>query len=140
MRITPSSYSSTSSTNGDPAVQREVQRVVQVVVQIRAGADDEIHHPALHQLDDAATETGGRHRAGNRERDRRVVLGQQHLVGEYAAGLAETRGVEGLKPFVDQVPDVGAATRAVIADGFAGQMLAARLVWCAGCSMGHGFG
>ena len=36
------------------AVQGEVQRVVQIVVQVRAGTDHEIDQPALHQLHDAA--------------------------------------------------------------------------------------
>ena len=101
------------------AMQREVQRVVQVVIEVGAGADDEVDQPALHQLDDAAAEAGRRHRAGDRQRDRRVVLGQQHLVREDAAGLAEPRGIERLKALVDEVPDVGAAARPVVADGFA---------------------
>ena len=70
-------------------------------------------------------ETGGRQRAGDGQRDRRVVLGQQHLVGEDAAGFAKPRGVERLKALVDQVPDVGAAAGPVVADGFAGQVVGA---------------
>ena len=46
-------------------MQREVQRVVQVVVQVGAGADDEVDQAALHQLDDAAAEAGRGHRAGD---------------------------------------------------------------------------
>ena len=100
-------------------MQREVQRVVQIVIEVGAGADDEVDQPALHQLHDAAAEPGRRHRAGDRQRNRRVVLGQQHLVGEDAAGFAEPCGVERLKSFVDEVPDVGAAARPVVADRLA---------------------
>ena len=118
-------------------MQREVQRVVQIVVEVGAGADDEVDQPALHQLDHAAAQTGGRHRAGDRQPDRRVVLGQQHLVGEDAAGFAEPRGIERLKSFVDQVPDVGAAAGPVVADGFAGEVVGARFFWRAGGTVGH---
>ena len=84
------------------AAQREVQRVVQIVVQIRAGRDDEVDEPAVHHLDDAAAEPGRRHRAGHRQPDRRVVLGREHLLGEDLARLGEPPGVERLKPFVDR--------------------------------------
>ena len=73
------------------AVQREVQRVVQVVIQVRAGRDDEVDQAAVHHLDDAAAEPGRRHRAGNRQPDRRVVLGREHLLGEDLAGLRQPR-------------------------------------------------
>ena len=55
------------------AMQREVQRVVQVVIEVRAGADDEVDQPALHQLDDAAAKPGRRQRAGDGQTDGRVV-------------------------------------------------------------------
>ena len=84
------------------AVEREVQRVVEIVIEIRAGADDEVHQPALHQLDDAAAKACGRQRAGDRQADGRVVRRRQHLVGEDAARLAEPGGVEGLEPLVYQ--------------------------------------
>ena len=42
------------------AVEREVQRVVQVVIEVRAGADQEVDEAAVHELDDAAAEAGGR--------------------------------------------------------------------------------
>jgi len=47
------------------------------------------------------------------------VLRQEHLVREDPTGLAEPGGVEGLEALVDQMPDVGAATRPVIANRFA---------------------
>ena len=103
------------------AVQREVQRVVQVVIEVRAGGDDEVDQPALHHLDDAAAEAGRRQRAGDRQPDRRVVLRRQHLVGEDLARLAEPRGVERLESLVDQLPDLGAAVRPVVADRLAGE-------------------
>ena len=94
------------------AVQREVQRVVQVVIEVRAGADDEVDQAALHHLDDAAAEAGRRQRAGDRQADRRVVLGRQHLVGEDLARLRQPAGVERLEPVVDQLADLGAAASA----------------------------
>ena len=93
------------------AAQREVQGVVEVVIEIGAGADDEVDQPALHHRDDAAAEPGGRERPGNRQRDGGVVILLQHLVGEDAARFAQTRGVERLEPLVDQGPD-GGRTRA----------------------------
>ena len=122
---------------GRTSVQREVQRVVQVVIQIGAGADHEVDEPALHQLDHAAAETGRRQRAGHREPDRRVVLGQQHLVGEDATGFAEPRGVECLEAFVDEVPDVRAAARPVVPDGLAAQVVGSGFFWCTGGTVGH---
>ena len=47
-------------------MEREVQRVVQVVIEVRAGADHEVDEAAVHQLDDAAAEARGRERAGDR--------------------------------------------------------------------------
>jgi hypothetical protein len=112
---------------GRSAMEREVQRVVQVVIQVRAGADDEIHQPAFHQFNDAAAEARRRERAGDRQPDRGVVLRQKHLVRENPAGLTQPGCVEGLKPFVDQVPDVGAAARPVVPNGFSGQVV--RFAW-----------
>ena len=48
--------------------------------------------------------------------DGRVVLRQQHLVREDVTGLGQAAGVERLKPLVYQLPDLGAATRPVVAD------------------------
>ena len=90
-------------------MQREIQRVVQVVIQVRAGTDDEIHQPAIHHLDHAAADAGRRHGTGDRQANRRVFLGIEHLVGEDAAGLGQSRGVERLKAFIDQVADFLAA-------------------------------
>src|SRR5262245_616864 len=64
------------------AAQREVQGVVKVVIQVRAGRDDEIDEPAVHQLDDAAAEPRRRERAGNSQANRRVGLWIQHLLCE----------------------------------------------------------
>src|SRR6185503_3338670 len=86
---------------------------------------------------DAAAEACRRHRAGDGERDRGVVLGQQHLVREDAAGLAEAGGIERLEPFVDEMPDVGAAARTVVADGLSTQVLRPGRFWGAGGSMRH---
>ena len=120
-----------------PAVQREVQRVVQIVIEVRAGADDEIDEAAIHQLDDAAAETGRRHRARHREADRGVVLGQEHLVCENPARFAKARRVERLKPLLNQMPDIGAAARPVVANRFARQIVGALLARRARSSVGH---
>ena len=122
---------------GRTSVQREVQRVVQIVIQIGAGADDEINEAALHQLDNAAAQTGRRQRAGNREPDRRVVLGLQHLVGEDAARFTEPRGVECLEALVNEMPDVGAAAGPVVPDRLAAQVVCSGFSWCTGGTMGH---
>jgi hypothetical protein len=106
-------------------VQREIQRIVQVVIEVRAGADHEIDEAAIHQLDDAAAEAGGRQRAGDGEADRRIVLGVEHLVGEDAARLADPGRVEGLEPLVNQMFDVSAAARPVVTDWLAFEVLLA---------------
>ena len=93
-------------------MQREIQRMVQVVIQVRAGADDEVHQPAIHHLDDAAADAGRRHGAGNRQPDGRVFLGIEHFFGENPARLRQARGVERLKPLIDEVADFLAALRA----------------------------
>ena len=101
------------------AAQREVQRIVQIVIQIGARADHEIDQPAFHQLDDAAAQAGGGQRAGDGQRDGRVVLLRQHLVAINAACLAEPRGIECLEALVDQGAHGGAALRTVVLDRFA---------------------
>ena len=119
------------------AVEREVQRVVQVVIEIGAGADDEVDQPAVDQLDDAAAEAGRGQRAGDGQADGRVVLGRQHLVGEDVAGLGEAAGVERLEAVVDEVPDLGAAAGPVVSDWLARQIVAGALARRTGRSMGH---
>ena len=118
-------------------MQREVQRVVQVVIEVRARADEKVDESALHHLDDAAPEARGGERAGNRQGDRGVVLGQQHLVGEDAARFAEPRGVERLKSFVDQMTNVGAAPWTVVADRLAGEVLLACFARGSGRAVRH---
>src|SRR5204862_5899180 len=58
-----------------PAMELEIEGVVEVVIEIRAGADHEVDEAALHQLDDAAAETGGRERAGDGQADRGIAGG-----------------------------------------------------------------
>jgi hypothetical protein len=103
------------------AVQREVQRVVKVVVQIRPGRDEKVDQPALHHLDDAAAEPGGRQRTGHGQSDRRVLRGIQHLFREDRARLGKPRGVERLKAFVDEMTNFLAAFWPVISNRLAGQ-------------------
>ena len=105
------------------AVKGEVQSVVKIVVEVGARADEEVNEPALHQLDHTSAKTRGRQCTGDGQRDGRVVLGQQHLVREDTAGLAKPRRIERLKTLVDQVPDVGAAARPIVANGFAREVV-----------------
>src|SRR5262245_26210299 len=118
-------------------VQREVQRVMQIVIQIRARADDEVDETSLHQLNNAAAQTGGRQRACDGEPDRRVVLGQQHFVGEDSAGFTETRGIECLEALVDQLPEIGATARPVIPYGLSAQVVRTGFFWCSWRTVGH---
>ena len=106
------------------AVQGEIQRVVEVVIEICACADDEVHQPSLHQLDQAAAEPGRRQRAGHGDADGGVVVGVQHLLGEDVARLGQPRPVERLEAIVDERADVLAAARAVVLDGLAGEVMA----------------
>ena len=106
-------------------------------MEVGARAEDDVHETALHQRDNAAPQTRRRQRSGDREPDRRVVLRQQHLVGEDATGLAEARGVECLEAFVDEVRDVGAAARPVVPDGLTAQVVRSGFFWCTGGTMGH---
>src|SRR5262249_47942343 len=106
-----------------PAMQREVQRIVQVVIKIRARADDEVNQPTLHHLDDAAAETGGGQGSGNRQPHRRVVFGQKHLVGEDPTGFAKARRVERLKSLVNQRAYVSASAWTVVTNRLARQIL-----------------
>jgi hypothetical protein len=69
--------------------------------------------------------------------DRRVVLGQQHLVGEDAARFTEPRSVECLEALVNEMPDVGAAAGPVVPDGLAAQVVFSGFFWCTGGTMGH---
>ena len=118
-------------------MQREVQRVVEVVVEVRAGRDDEVDQATFHQLDHRAAEPGRREGAGDGEGDGGVVLRRQHLVGVDAARLAESRGVERLEPLVDERADLGAAARPVVADRASAQVVAF-LAGGAWSAMGHG--
>ena len=120
MRMMPCSYSSTSSRNGE--------RVMEVVIQVRAGADHEIDQAALHQLDDAAAEARGRHGARDGEPDRRVALGREHLVGKDVARFRQPSGIEGLEAAVDQFPNLDAPPGPVIANRLALQILTGPMV------------
>src|SRR5687768_9501985 len=119
------------------AAQREVQRVVEVVVQVRAGADQEIKQPALHHLDDAAAEPRRRHGTGDRQADGRVVLRREHLVREDLAGFRQPPGVERLEPVVDEPAYRGVAGGPVIPDGPAGEVLARTARGRSGSTMWH---
>ncbi len=107
---------------------------MQIVIEIGSGADDEVDETALHQLDHAAAQSCRCQRAGYREPDRRIVLGQQHFLREDAASFAEARRIEGLKAFIDELSEIGAASRPVIPDGLATQVAGTAFLRCAGCT------
>jgi hypothetical protein len=68
MRTTPSSRSTVSLACGVAAVHREPQPEVRVVVEVRAGRDDPVDEPRLHERDDGAhAEPGRRQRTGERQ-------------------------------------------------------------------------
>ena len=94
---------------------------MQVVVQVGAGADDEVDEPSFHQFNDASAEAGGGERAGERQSNRRVVLLGEHLVAKNAAGFAQPGGIERLKSLVDQGANRRTALRAVVADRLASE-------------------
>jgi hypothetical protein len=58
------------------------------------------------------------------------VLGQEHFFREDAAGLAEARRIEGLKTFIDELPEISAAARPVVPDGLATQVVGTGFFWC----------
>ena len=103
------------------AMEREVQRMVQVVIQVRARADDEIHQAAVHHLDHAAADAGRRHGARDGQADGRVFVGIEHLLRKDAARFGQTGGVERLKSLVNQVTDFLAAFRTIKTDWLAGK-------------------
>jgi hypothetical protein len=100
------------------AVQREVQRVMEVVIEVRASRDHEVDQPAVHHLDDAAAKTGRRQRAGDRQTDGRVMFRSEHLLRIDLARFRQPAGVERLKAFIDQVPDLGTPLRPIIPNRF----------------------
>src|SRR5581483_1414669 len=120
---------------GRSAAQREIHRVVEVVIEVRAGRDHEVDEAAIHQLDHAAAEPGRRHRARHRQADRRVVLGGEHFLGENLARFRQPSGVERLKALVNQPTDVLAARGTVVTNRFSGQKLLAGVPGRTGCAM-----
>ncbi len=78
-------------------VERIVERVVNVVVEVRAGADHEVYRAALHKRDDAAADPSGRHRASDGQADGDVLLRVEHALGVEARGLVDAPGVIRLK-------------------------------------------
>src|SRR4029453_915943 len=109
------------------AVQREVQRIVQVVIEVGAGGNDEVDEAAVHHLDDAAPHAGRGHCARDGQPDRRVVFRREHLARENLTSLGQAAGVERLEPVVNQPRDRRAALRTIVGDGLAGQRLRSRV-------------
>ena len=119
------------------AVEREVQGVVEVVIEVRAGADHEVDQAPVHQLDDASPEARGRQRACHRQADGRFVGGVEHLVREDVTGLGQPSGVERLEAVIDELPDFGASSGPVVLDGLSGKVVAGGTAWAAGRTMRH---
>ena len=105
------------------AMKREVQRVMKIMVEVGASTDEEVHQPPFHQLDYAPAKAGRRQGARDCQRDSRVMLREEHLVGKDSTGLTEPRGVERLKPFFDEMPDVGASAGPIVSNGLARQVI-----------------
>ena len=84
---------------------------------------EKIDEPALHQFRNATTETGWRQCPGHGEADGGVLIGVEHPVGEDAAGFRQTRGIEGLKPLVDERANLGAPPGSIVGDGLAGEVI-----------------
>ncbi len=102
-------------------MQREVHRVVEVVIEVGAGADHEVHQPAVDELDKAAAKPCRGESAGNRQPDGRIGRRIEHLAREDVARLRQPGGVEGLEAAVHEVADGGIALRPVVPDGLSGQ-------------------
>jgi hypothetical protein len=86
---------------------RQLQREVEVVVEIRARGDHQVHEPGLDHRLDRAAHPGGGHRPGDRERDGRA--GVDHSP-EQVAALGEPSAVEGAGAavHVDEILDAHA--------------------------------
>ena len=79
------------------AMERIVERVVNVVVEVGAGADHEVYRATLHQGDDAAADASGRHRASDGQADGDILLRVEHALGVEARRLVDAPGVIRLK-------------------------------------------
>ena len=96
---------------------------MEVVIEVRPGRDEEVDEPAFHHLDQAAPEARRGQCTRYGQPDRGVLGGIEHFLREDSARFRQAAGVECLKAFVDELPDVGAAFGPVIANRLAGQEL-----------------
>src|SRR5918993_422839 len=102
------------------------------MIEVRAGTDDEVHQPAIHHLDHASTDAGGRHSTGDRETNRRLLVGREHFFREDPAGFRQPGGIERLKALIDEMSDFLAALWAIETDGLARErVLRSRGAWMA---------
>src|SRR5271157_4283531 len=87
---------------GPALVERQVQRVVGVMVEVGAGGDDPVHEPGRDQWNQAAHAQPGRsERAGDGQADGAVWF--QELAGENLADLAQSPRVVAQEGMIDQV-------------------------------------
>ena len=81
---------------GRPAVEREIEGVVEIVVEICSRGYDPIHESVLNQGYDAGpAQSRGRQRPRQAHADGDIL--SEHLLREELAGLAKTSGVVGLE-------------------------------------------
>ena len=115
-----------------PAVHREAEPEVRIVVEIRARGDDPVDESGLDERNERRhAEPGGSQRAGERESDGDVGL--EHLLGEELRSLAQARGVVGEEGALDQIDDALLSVNASRIDPLAAQK-AALLVRCVRCT------
>ncbi len=85
-----------------PAVHREAEAEVRVVIEIRARGDDPVDVPALDERNERRhSKPGRRERAGERHADGHVRL--EHFSGEELTRFAQPRRVVGEERVVDQI-------------------------------------
>ena len=88
---------------GRPAPQRQVHRVVHVVVEVRAGGHDPVHEASLDQGNyGGAAQTRRSQRSCQAHAHRDPVVGQ-HFFRKQAAAFAQAAGVVGEKGCVDEI-------------------------------------
>src|SRR5579859_699193 len=112
-------------------MQGEVERVVDVVVEVGACADHEVDRATLHQREDRATDARRSHRSGDRQADRHVLLRVEHAARVQVSSLAQTPRVVGLKAGVYQVGGADSWLDAVRVDELAAKEVfgAGRMIW-----------
>jgi hypothetical protein len=80
----------------------EAERLVDVVIEVRAGTDDDVDQPVLDEIHDQRPHSSWNHSAGEAEEDRSLVA--EHGIPDLR-GLAEVSGLEGgVRHTLDETP------------------------------------